>query len=334
MASPLHSHLQQIFGWSTVAVGLALMVTLAWPQAGRREMEARLVKPVQEELPWKSLSPTDIESGATIPAGTHVVFHLPESFDSIPRETLLGQKGKSTRYWGYCLPQNYDPAVVDTRAGFQGLLFLSEKERAVRAAEEKKNAVVLNPFTPPTEQVIDAKNNPQKTAIRHQLEIFRPSTMCYIMSEESLAIGLDQDNDRLNSKLEQEIGTNLAQADSDQDGILDGVEYFTGTDPLLRDSDSDNIIDGVEDANWNGRVDSTETDPRMSDSDRDELCDGFCRVKVQRQWLFLGEDKNLNGVVDKGETDPLQWASAGDDVSDYLKVLQCLATGKDSQQCP
>ncbi len=158
--------------------------------------------------------------------------------------------------------------------------------------------------------------------------------MCYIMSEEPLAIGTDHDQDLLNIKLEQEIGTDPNKADTDEDGILDGVEYLTGTDPLLRDTDGDNVIDGIEDKNRNGRVDPGETDPRKWDTDRDELCDGFCRVQAQNQWIFMGEDKNLNGIVDPGETDPLKWDSAGDGVGDYLKVLQCLATGKDSRQCP
>ncbi len=333
-STPLH-RLRRVFAWSTLTVGLALAgaTVLPFVQQGS-SVQARLLKPQQEELPWKSLSPAEVESGAIIPASTHVVFHLPDTFESIPRETLLGHKGASTRYWGYCFPQNYDPQSVDRRVGFQGLLFLSEKERAVRDAEAKKRAPVFNPFTPPTDSAIENKNNPQRPVIRHQLEIFRPRTLCYVMAEESLAIGMDHDADRLNAKLEREIGTDATMADTDQDGISDGVEYFTGTDPLLRDSDSDNVLDGIEDSNWNGRVDKDETDPRKIDSDRDELCDGFCRVQVQNQWIFMGEDKNLNGIVDSGETDPLLWASGTDGVGDKLKVLQCLATGKNSQQCP
>lgn len=282
---------------------------------------------------WKVLEQEDIASGAVIPADTHVVFHLPTTFTRISRETLLGQKGDTTRYWGYCFPANAPEETVDSRTGFPGLLFLSEKERALRAAAAARLAARFNPtnILPNSKQAEDL-NDPIDPAIRHQMDVFKPSTMCYLMSEDSLSIGLDPDNDRLNDKLEQEIGTDPTVPDSDGDGIGDGIEYLYGTDPLLRDTDGDGIIDGIEDANWNGRMDIGETDPRTWDSDRDGLCDGMCRIRLQSRDVYIGEDKNLDGIVDDGETDPRRWSTGDDGISDEVGYLQCLAEGKDI--CP
>ena len=292
-----------------------------------------LVKPATT-VPWKVITATDVQTGAIIPPNTHVIFHLPDNFTSIARETLLGQKGETTRYWGYCFPQNYDPALVEKRSGFPGLLFLSEKERVMRRAEEAQTTVTFSPMNLPSDKEIAAMNTFQKSSIRHQYEIFKPSTMCYIMSERSLSIGLDGDDDLLNTKLERELGTDVQITDTDGDGIGDGIEYMYSTIPTQRDTDGDNIIDGIEDANWNGRISSDETDPRVQDSDRDGLCDGVCRVKFGKNWLYIGEDKNLNGEVDDGETDPRTNDTDDDGVYDDWETYQCLANGKAPEECP
>ena len=301
-------------------------------QNGMIDLPARLLRqaPVYQ---WYTISKEEVGSGTVIPANTSVIIHLPSNFTSIARETLLGQKGKRTRYWGYCFPENDPPEVVSSRTGFPGLMFLSEKERAVRAAEQAAQSTRFSPsqHLPSDTEVVGMSTN-QKPAIRHQMDVFKPDTLCYIMTEASLAIGLDPDGDRLNNKLEAEIGTDPATPDTDADGIMDGVEYLYHTSPFLRDTDDDGIIDGIEDANWNGRVGIDETDPRTKDSDRDNLCDGMCRVKLKNNFYYIGEDKNLNGLVDSGETDPRLWSTQGDGISDEVLFMECLAAG--GTDCP
>jgi hypothetical protein len=291
--------------------------------------EARLIKKAPDAK-WQVIEAAEIMTGTTIQPHINTVIHLPDGFTKITREVLLGHKGKSTRYWGYCFPANYDPKTVDTRRGFPGLIFLSEKERAVREAEEKKARISLSRL--PTVKEVRQLNDEEKPVIRHQMEVFEANTMCYIMTENPLAIGLDPDNDRLNDKLENEMGTNPQSQDTDEDGVTDGVEFRTGTNPLLRDTDSDGLVDGIEDKNWNGRIDPGDTDPRNRDSDRDGLCDGICRAKLKRQSVYMGEDTNLNGEVDQGETDPNRIDSNGDGIGDQVEYVQCLAKG--SAQCP
>lgn len=321
--------------WSVVAFGIAGATVFALHSDVIREnMSAYLVRKPVTTYQWVVLSQQQISSGAVIPPDTNVVFHLPATFTTITRETLLGQKGEDVRYWGYCFPENDPAPVVDARTGFPGLLFLSEKEREVRAAQAALNAVKFSPSTniPTTSSEADAINNPTKSAIRHQLEVFKPNTMCYIMSDHALSIGLDPDNDRLNDALENEIGTDPHAPDTDGDGVGDGVEYLNFMNPLIRDTDNDGIIDGIEDANWDGRTEIGETNPRNKDTDRDGICDGMCRMHLQKQDLYIGEDKNLNGVVDAGETDPRKYSTKNDGISDQIGYMQCVASGKTS--CP
>jgi hypothetical protein len=308
-------------------------IVVAQQSGAAQWLTSYLVRKPLPSYQWKVLEQKDVASGAVIPADTHVVFHLPATLLRINREVLLGQKGETTRYWGYCFPENDEPAVVNSRTGFPGLIFLSEKERAIRAAIAARQASRYSPTSQlPNSIEAEQLNNPIKPAIRHQLEVFKPNTMCYIMTEASLSIGLDADNDRLNDELEREVGTDSAVPDTDGDGIMDGVEYTYDLAPLIRDTDTDGIIDGIEDANWNGRIDIGETDPRVRDSDRDGLCDGMCRIRLKKRDIFMGEDKNLNGVVDDGETDPRKYSTQGNDVSDEVLFLQCVAAGKDV--CP
>lgn len=281
------------------------------------------------EYPWVSISPEQVMSGATIPPNTNVVFHLPETgFRRIARETLFGLRGKKVRYWGYCFPANYDPQNVDKRRGFPGLIFLSEKERIARAEAMRKRKPRFSINVLPSADDIARISQRNPFPIRHQLELFDPATMCFIMTEEALAIGLDPDNDRLNDQLERELSTNRHIPDSDGDGVSDGIEHLYNTVPTVRDTDGDGLIDGIEDANWNGRIDSGETDPRSRDSDRDGLCDGMCRVRLKRQDVFMGEDKNLNGEVDAGETDPSKWSTGENGISDEIQFLRCIAEGR------
>lgn len=285
-----------------------------------------LVKQRIKQIPWVAITPEEIERGATIPPDTNVLFHLPDTFERITREVLLGQKGDLVRYWGYCLPENYDPEVVARRTGLPGILFLSEAERAVRADAEARGKPQMNVFKLPSRQDVEKTNaKPAKTAFRHQLEVFIPNLACYIMTAAPLSIGLDADGDGLNAKREKDSLTDAAEPDTDQDGLPDGIEVVFHTDPQLRDSDSDNLIDGLEDQNYNGRLDYTESNPRKTDTDGDGLCDGSCRLNLgRREYIYYGEDNNLNGQLDLHETSPIKADSNGDDVTDFQAFFNCM----------
>ena len=321
--------------WSTLTLGTLclLMIGIAFLNPEGEALQGIIIRKNKAQMPWKIIESEQIRLGVVIPENTNVIFHLPVDMTEIDREVLLGQHGKDVRYWGYCLPGNYDPKIVERREGLPGLLFLSEKERAIReAAVPVHTAPTLSPFSFPTQEDFTLPET-KKGIIRHQVETFNGGFMCYIMTEQSLSLGLDSDADRLNTELEREIGTNPETPDTEGDGLWDGVEYLTKTNPMLRDSDGDGLIDGVEDKNWNGRVNSGETDPRMWDSDRDGLCDGICRVKLGNgQQVFLGEDINLNGKVDDKETDPLKQDTDGDGTIDYVERLNCLKN-KSAQGC-
>ncbi len=312
--------------------GIVLAAT--WQiSGGELSLEGYLLRKATTSYPWKVFSQEEVGSGAIIPGNTHVVFHLPETFTKLPREILLGQQGKKVRYWGYCFPANSTPEMLATRTGFPGKLFLSERERALRAAAlAEKNARYAPDNVLPTAAEVKELESPSKGGIRHQVDVFEPNTMCYVMSEKTLYLGLDPDNDKVNDELERNIGTNTRIPDSDGDGVTDGIEYLYGTNPIIRDSDADGIIDGIEDADWDGRLEPGETDPRVWDTDRDGLCDGMCRVRLQHNQYFMGEDKNLNGVVDEGESDPRKESTLDNGILDEVPFLECIANGE--EDCP
>lgn len=290
--------------------------------------EALLVRQkVQDQ--WVVIEEQEVMSGATVPPNVNVVFHVPLEVAKINREVLLGLKGKNVRYWGYCYPENTAAEIVDRRTGLKGLIFLSEKEREVRATQARETAPKFSLSNLPTkDDVIRAAARPQ-VIIKHQIDFFKGGQLCYIMTEQPLAIGLDDDGDRLNTRLEHDLDTDPLIEDSDGDGILDGIEVRYDTSPVLRDTDLDGIIDGIEDVNWNGIIDTDELDPRAVDTDRDGLCDGQCRKKLSNgQLLYVGEDRNLNGTVDNGETDPRLSDTDGDGTHDFQEYLACLTKGK------
>ena len=325
MSLSRHQTLHHTSKWLTLIFGtLSLGIVIASAVAMNIGSAQALILPhMRQKIPWVFIEPEQIEAGVTVPPDSHVIIHLPsENFRSIAREVLLGHDGKTVRYWGYCLPQNYEQSVVEARKGLPGKLFLSEAERAARKAREKTKRLPFSIFHLPTKTDIQEHRN--ITAVRHELEIFTPGLLCYLMTESPLAIGLDFDADSLNIKLEQGLGTDPKSPDTDFDGVWDGIEYFTDTNPLIRDSDTDGLIDGIEDRNWNGHIDPGESDPRTADSDRDHLCDGLCRVKLGHgKQAIIGEDLNLNGIVEKGETDPLKNDTDGDGVEDYTAYLRC-----------
>lgn len=321
--------IQSLLKWATYTLGIACLIITAYAlgTSETQEIQGRLLKSrtaMEKKIPWHTIESTQVEQGTTIPANSHVVFHLPENFERIGREVLFGQKGEATRYWGYCFPENYDPTIrTKSAGGLPGKLFLSEREREVRSVTSQQRKIRLSLFQPPSKRA-QAEGIRTPVAIRHQVEVFIPNLLCYIMTETPLPLGLDTDNDRLNVEREKEVGTNPEIPDTDEDGIWDGMEVVGGTNPLIRDSDGDGLIDGLEDKNWNGDLDPGETDPTEKDSDRDGLCDGLCRIRLANsQEILLGEDVNLNGTYDEKESNPLKEDSIVEGTLDYQAYFNC-----------
>lgn len=301
---------------------------------------ALLLPQKQREIPWIVIDAAKVSSGATVPPDTNVIFHVPVNLGggatTINREVLLGARGSDVRYWGYCLPQNDSAAVVENRQGtFPGLMFLSDKER--QAQRQAASSSIARRSVYDIQAVSDSLNEQERerqSGIRHQIDNFPAGSLCFIMTEAPLPMGLDADGDLLNAKAEQGLNIDPLNPDSDGDGVPDGLEVRGGTQPGIRDTDSDGLIDGIEDKNLNGRLDPGESDPNNRDSDRDGLCDGLCVVRVGNdQILELGEDKNLNGRVDTGETDPLvRITNLKVGVNDYDAVYRCMFG--DTSVCP
>jgi len=308
------------------------------------ETQAAIFLPKQQKITWVTIEETQVLSGTTIPADKHVLLHLPMVMEDIHREVLFGWKGKQVRYWGYCFPENYDPQTTAQKFGFPGKMFLSEAERAFREELKTKRTATYSIFSPPTAA---EKTQSVNSTIRHEFEYFVAGDVCYIMTDEPLALGLDEDDDDLNNYLENQFNTDPFADDSDGDGLTDGTEtMFLRTDPLAPDTDNDGLADGDEDVNHNGRVEWNETNPTLWDSDRDGLCDGFCATRRKGQTCdtkpiptcvdisnrYAGEDKNLSGEVDADETDPLDQDTDDDGVTDEQEYFNCLLTGK-GQDC-
>lgn len=325
---------RKFLGLSTLSLGGLSLLIVGYAFLGFEgipaPLEGRLL-PAQyrKEVQWRVIDAGRVQSGATIPPHTNVIFMLPGDAQPILRRVLLGSFDREIRYWGYCLPENYDHTTAVKSDRLPGKVFLSEGERAVRDQEFQKK--LSDSFSIPENLTDEDLNQLRKRPagrIEHEIETFDPGSICFIMSQAPLAMGLDPDDDEANDQVEKEYGTDPAVPDSDGDGISDGREiFFLHSSPLRRDSDGDGLIDGVEDANHNGRIDRTETDPVKWDTDRDGLPDGLMKVGTGRNTQMLGEDKNLNGTVDDGETNPRKWSSEGNDISDGERYYQCLMTG-------
>lgn len=304
-------------------------------------VQARSLEQARNTGNWKALTEAEIAYGATIPPGMHTFFTVPATVDMIGREQLLGRRGQAVRYWGYCFPDDYDPKNPRQIAGFPGKLFLSEAERKNRQEQEARQ----NKFSPFQLTIPVKQTLASASPVQHQIDRFAGGMICYIMTEKELPIGTDDDDDGLNSKLEQQYRTDAMNPDSDGDGLNDGMEVLGGTDPLGRDTDGDRLIDGIEDKNQNGRWDIEETNPRKTDTDGDGLPDGLMRHGQTRRTcndnkglqcvdmpydMLIGEDKNLNGNVDKGESDPTKIDTLGNGVRDDVRFYKCLLdSGKD-----
>jgi hypothetical protein len=340
-------HLHKLLQWLTLSllllsVGTVTYVILAFgdPSSATAYVISRQTV---GDVPWVTFTPENLASGATVPADTNIVFTIPYDVVRITREVLLGHQGKSVRYWGYCVPEDYDPERTPT-AGFPGKMFLSEAERRARIAEQKKTQP--NMFLLPVRKNVSKPTLALSKYVKHKLEIFEGGMTCYLMTSQTLSIGIDADGDKLNSASERLERTDPEIADTDEDGVLDGAEVLTlYTDPHLQDTDADGLLDGIEDRNQNGRHDNDETDPTLWDTDRDGLCDGFCRsnrsqlicnpndlkdcIKTRgSQWR--GEDKNLDGVLDEGETDPNNPDTDGNGIFDLQEYFNCIVQRKDN----
>lgn len=342
MVSPKHTLLVGTF--------LALSLTyswmfLTWAGVLGPSAQALVLQQAANQKPrWKTIETRQVDSGATIPAATYVIFTLPTDIAPIERLVLFGQDSKRIRYWGFCFDQSYNPdRPTVTNLAFPGKMFLSEAERMWRRQRRSEDKLPYSIFQPPTRTQLDLETLSGR--IRHQLERFKPGSRCFIMTQYPLSIGTDRDRDHVNIKIEREKKLDPKNPDTDADGLIDGFELALGTDPIRRDTDGDSLIDGIEDANRNGIFEAVETDPRTIDTDNDGLCDGDCRMHEDKKLCrdnagydcmilpvgtWRGEDRNLNGIVDKGETSPLKADTDGDGVHDEQEYFRCiLAKGKD-----
>lgn len=322
--------------WATATLGTLSLALVAYGFSQNSSesfsLEGRLLPDhMREQSKWVTINANRIMSGTTIPASTNTIIHIPEQITRISRRVLFGRKGENIRYWGYCFPHNLEEADQNNRRGFPGDLFLSEAERAHRRQQLiNEQRRTFSVFENLTEQDLNEVQSKSQARIRHQVEIFEGGTTCYVMTEKSLPVGADMDNDGLNSALERGYGSDPKNPDTDGDGILDGLEVMRlHSHPTKRDSDGDGLIDGIEDKNRNGIIEIGETNPIEWDTDRDGLCDGLCKVNKGQD--LRGEDKNLNGEYepDLNEYDPLKKDSDGDGILDDHEVYLCVIGGGD-----
>lgn len=320
--------------WATASLGTLSLALVAYGflHGATPSLEARLLPDsMRGEVKWVTIPAKRIMSGATIPADTNVIIHIPEEITRITRRVLFGRKGDTVRYWGYCFPHNLEESNQNIRRGFPGDLFLSEAEREYRrlklAQEQRRTFSVFENLT---ENDLNEVSSRSDALIRHKVEIFEGGTTCYVMTEKSIPVGADIDNDGLNSALERGYGADPTNPDTDGDGILDGLEVLRAhSHPTKRDSDGDGLIDGIEDKNRNGVFEIGETNPVEWDTDRDGLCDGLCKVNKGQD--LRGEDKNLNGIYepDLNEYDPTSKDSDGNGILDDHEVYLCVLGGGD-----
>lgn len=333
-----HPITRRTLKWSTLSLGALSLFVVGYAAiinsgyVTPESLEGRLLPAqTQGQMKWITISAEQVASGTTIPANSNVVINIPDEVKTIARRTLFGRSGDTIRYWGYCFPANYAEAKTNTRYGFPGEVFLSESERKARASKlEAEQRRTFSVFKNLTSEDLNQTTRKPASYIRHELEIFEGGTSCYVMTEKPIPVGIDRDEDGLNSALERAHGASDLNPDTDGDGVTDALEVFRlSTFPTKRDSDGDGIIDGIEDSNRNGRYDPGETNPMEWDTDRDGLCDGLCKVNKGQD--LRGEDKNLNGTYepDLNEYDPRTMDSDNDGIRDDHEVYLCITGGGD-----
>jgi hypothetical protein len=333
---PTDSIRTRVFGWTTLVLGAlcAVIVISAFIATGSRQpnLTGRLLPDaMQGDIRWKVITPEMLINGTALPGNTNVILALPPETQLMPnpitRKVLFGTNDPDVRYWGYCLPDDYDRERALKTNSLPGKIFLSEGERKAREEEfEKELHSSFSIDKNLTEEDLNELRTPPKGRIYHQIETFEPYALCYVMSERDLPVGIDRDNDMLNEQLEKVSHTDNLNPDTDGDGLSDGCELtLLKTSPLQRDTDGDGLIDSFEDTNGDCIYKAgAETDPHQWDTDRDGLPDGYMKMFGAGNTRFMGEDKNLNGVVDAGETDPRKWSTAGDNISDGDLYWKCI----------
>lgn len=141
---------------------------------------------------------------------------------------------------------------------------------------------------------------------------------------------LDCDDDGLNDKEEDRLGTDPCSADTDKDGLGDFDEVRShGTDPLDSDSDDDGLNDYRE-------VMETDTDPRTPDTDNDGLQDGdeLARTTEPRNPDTDGDGLTDGDEVTTHQTDPKSPDTDSDSLTDgdEIKKYSTNPRERDSDQ--
>lgn len=346
-----NKHARKYAGWTTIVSGVLFLFVIGFgvtqQESADIELAGRLLPAhMRGQVKWKTIKAEQVHKGSSVPPHVNVIFHIPSDVERITRRTLFGRRGQDVRYWGYCFPESWDEEDLARKQGLPGKIFLSESEQTKIQIMQQKRTRQFKTMRDLTEDDLNEANSIRGT-IRHQKEIFRGGDTCYMMTENVLPIGTDEDGDGANSKVESAARTYSYIEDSDEDGIVDGLEIFGPTNPTKKDSDGDGIEDGVEDANQNGRADSGETAADQWDSDHDGLCDGYCVVdysiavgysapvyfKPKFDDVIYYEDKNLNGKVDEGETDPRKRDTDGDGIFDDQEFFNCVLAEEKPDDC-
>lgn len=327
-------HFHRVLGGTTITLGVLSLAIVSYAFSGHfvtsAPMEGRLVSTAQrKDPPWKIITPEMVMTGTTIPSDTNVIFELPTDMRPILRDVLLGSTDSDVRYWGYCLPDDYQKEQAVGSDRLPGKVFLSNGEQAAR--DEAYQQSLREHFTISknlTEEDLNQMRTRPKGLVENEFLTFDPGSICYIMTSRPLALGTDDDDDGANCEVERVNHTDPHIPDTDGDGLHDGCEIFgVKSSPTLRDTDGDGLIDGMEDADHNCHYTAgDETNPLSWDTDHDGIPDGLMKMGDARKTRLMGEDKNLNGVVDPGESDPRKWSTVGNEISDGERYWQCVFT--------
>ena len=110
----------------------------------------------------------------------------------------------------------------------------------------------------------------------------------------------DHDDDKVDDRLEEILGSDPQKDDTDEDGLSDFVEAVkTRTDPVKADSDGNGVTDDAEDLDKDGLTNLEELqfdcDPRNPDTDADTLLDGD---EVKRGTDPRKADTDCDGIDD------------------------------------
>ena len=135
---PLHT----VLGGTTLvlgvlSLGIATFAFTGFTPSSSAPIQGRLLPDNirADTVPWKVFTPDLIIAGITVPADTNAIIQLPPDRKPILRDVLFGTvNDTTTRYWGYCLPEDYQKENAMTRNVLPGKIFMSEGEQKARAA--------------------------------------------------------------------------------------------------------------------------------------------------------------------------------------------------------